>query len=404
MKLFSQARPAIEQIVEIIEKLRSGESKKYSELRNAICDYYKLQEKEFTFSESLTKKQGKEQLLDLADRLIAEYQENTEDIEQTIDDNGDAFWESVDRQLPMITKMRAEREPFFEAVGVLLKDNPNIFTADGLNELGDEAEAIITFEKKRKLGVNPVYPSLDWSVLAKLVAGLDSVVDEAVFRRAMAAPGEFVTDEVKTSPSDSPMAQMMKTMFTKDDLVRMDATRRIYENIRLLQDIYRISGLTSTEFSCRGLTINYQTESFLLHLQKKDGRKLWREVSKLTDCFLQLAAMGNPKYKLSRVNFSDHERFGDAGEDLPTTYSQLRNYASKAKAAWINHESVEWEQKSSKIVSSTQGEIECVMGHHVDRPNEPDTIELHLTMDWDDFQTGSASDSVTFRLSHPYRD
>lgn len=394
----------MQQIIDLVAKLESGELKKYSELREAIAHFYLQLGRRFDFEASLSTKEGKQQLLTLAKQMISEYEANTEEVETKIDRNDKEVERSMEKYPPLITEIRAKREPFFEAILALQKDNPKIYTAEGLQQLGDECDRMINFERKKRKNTL-IYPSLDWSILAKLAGGLEHEVDEAVFRRMVVAPGEFITEEVpKIEPSDNPMTQAFKTMFTRDDLLRMDVTRRIYENIRLLQDTFQIPGLTVTSFDCRGLKVEYLQEACYLNLQPRDERKLWRQVNKVTNCFLSLAAMESPKYKLSRVDFSDHDTWGDAGEDLPTTYSQVREYAKRAKAVWIYHESTQWEEKTQKIISSKHGEMEATIGHGIERPEEPDTIELHLTMAWDDFKTGSESEVVTFRLSHPYRD
>ncbi|MBE9212964.1 hypothetical protein IQ247_09745 [Plectonema cf. radiosum LEGE 06105] len=390
----------IQLIREITEKLRSGESKKYSELRNAIAAYELLSEVDAAqFQNSdLRTPQGKQQLLALAEKLIADYDaDNGESIESAIDERLEDFDRTWETLKPAKLKRFSTHNAFWAAMFALYKDNNQLLTADGLIRLGDEADAMIDGEE---LKGDRVYNSLTWDTLADLA----NAKDRGAFRRICVDPGEMIEDPEIEAPTDNPFIKEMQKVFTKERVVRGLLTRQVYDNLRFVQDHFFISGLREETFTCRGLNINCLTETFLLNLIPSDERKLWRQVNKITDRFLQLAVMDNPKYKLSRVDFSDYEEWGDRGEDIPTTYSQVWEYAQAAVSAWVTHESTEWKERTQKIISSTRGEMEARIGKGIDKPDEPDRIELHLTMGWENFEKGNASDCVTFRLSHPYRD
>lgn len=390
----------MQQIIDSLAKLQNGESKKYSELRKAIADYYNERGIEETIIFDIRTKQGKQQLLALAIQLIAEYETSGEEIEKGIDEREMQEDERVvNVRGKIITNDWSSCKDWFNVWSEIHKDNPEVLTAEGLGRLDLEAGFMID----GKPVVEPTYKSLSWDIIGKILGAKDI----PLLRRLCAAPTEFIDEEgskyMEPKPDDDQMIAFMKSFMDKDSMVRMGFKIRLHEEISKFQSYLLISGLTETEFNCRGLKLSYLTEYGQLHLMPRDARKLWRQIPKVIDCFLQLAAMGEPKYKLSRVDYSNDE-YGDNGEDLPTTYTQLREYASKAKAAWIYQNSIEWEKTTTKMVSSTRGEMEVTRGHSIDRRNEPDVIELHLTMGWENFYKGNASDCVTFRLSHPHRD
>lgn len=386
----------MQQIIDLVAKLQSGESKKYSELRNAIAEFQYFREIKQEFGDIRTK-EGKQRLLELAEELIAEYQvDNGESIESKIDEQFNEFEKEWERQVvPVMLQRLGSTSITHAAIWKIYQTSPSVATPDGLKMLCDEVDSMIDGEE-----MQGTYPELDWDTLADLAGA----TDKAMFRRLCIDPNELIEDSGEEPPqNEHPFVKEMRSIMTKERIVRGELTRNCFDNIREIQRHLAISGLESTSFECRGLKVDYLTEPFTLSLIKRDARKLWRQVNKLTDCFLQLAAMGEPKYKLSRVDYSDDD-FGDCGEDLPTTYSQVREYAAKAKAAWICHESTQWEEKTQKIISTKHGECEARIGRGIDKPEEPDTIELHLTMDWKDFKTANASEIITFRLTHPYRD
>ena len=69
----------MQQIIDLKAKLESGESKKYSELRDAIADFHTERGITFEFNFDIRTKEGKGELLAEAAQLIAEEQETIED-------------------------------------------------------------------------------------------------------------------------------------------------------------------------------------------------------------------------------------------------------------------------------------------------------------------------------------
>ncbi|NJN13050.1 MAG: hypothetical protein HC815_36060 [Richelia sp. RM1_1_1] len=337
-------------------------------------------------------------MLALANQLVAEYETNSEQVELEVDEKE----EKEDLRLKNVRQdILSDWEGYngsFAAFAKLYQTNPEITTVEGLGRLDIEIDFMIDGKQVKE----PTFKTLNWDIVGALLGANDI----PLLRRICAAPTEFIDEQgskqMEPQPDDDKAIAFIKAFMSKDDMARMGFRMRVNDEIRKFQQMLNISGLTDKEFSCRGFKIDYLTE-YGSALVPRDERKLQRQVPKVSTAFLQLAAMGNPKYKLSRVDF-DNEEYGDRGEEIPTTYTQIREYAERAKAAWIYHESIEWEDKLSKVTSTTRGEMGATMGHYVDRPKEPDTIELHLTMGWKDFRRGNISDSIIFRLSHPHRD
>ncbi len=69
----------MQQIIDLVAKLQSGESKKYSELRNAIANFYRERGITFEFNFDIRTKEGKQELLGLANQIIADEQKAIED-------------------------------------------------------------------------------------------------------------------------------------------------------------------------------------------------------------------------------------------------------------------------------------------------------------------------------------
>lgn len=77
----------MQQIIDLVASLKSGESKKYSLLRIAIATHYEQQGIAFEFTYDIRTSEGKQKLLEMANRLIEEEEVVKEELSDVTQDN-----------------------------------------------------------------------------------------------------------------------------------------------------------------------------------------------------------------------------------------------------------------------------------------------------------------------------
>lgn len=278
--------------------------------------------------------------------------------------------------------MRAFKEdklPDIETIERLYDDNDQLFTTEGLSELLKEC-AWISLDMNLQESKYPSLISEPW-IMASLAK-----IDRASYRRLFAEPSEFLPEEMTSGARRGiEMYQRMAEFVGTEGISSVCFYHAIRASIQDLQEAIECPSVRWREFDCRGEKFNFMDFDDQLLMLEGDLLMAERYASATASHFCSLAQLRSPKYSLVRL--------GEDEEELPTTFRQLKDFASRAKYAMLRHESHDWEQK---------GDAWASYGIGVDRKDEPDIIELALILEWDgDPKFGSWGECEVFRLVHP---
>lgn len=243
---------------------------------------------------------------------------------------------------------------------LLLQDNPNLFTTEGLSALLEDCIRL-KYPKRHKF----TYPSLlNQQVYLSLAnLGNGSSEDKEIIRRILSDPKGWCMDapaEVKEGAKFYDMGKMFAPGFGTD----LFLYHTVRDNIQQLQKRLGISGVRTRNISVRDRLFSYPTVEDQLITLDEDRVTLQQAVPEIIKYFASLVQM-QPAYKLFLVDQEEQK--------IPTSVTTVENAASKTVIAEIYTESYNWELTGAN----------CWRGKSIERL-DPDEIRLTLHLDWDE--------------------
>ncbi|MBD2505550.1 hypothetical protein [Anabaena azotica] len=240
----------------------------------------------------------------------------------------------------------------------LLKDNPELFTSEGLSAL--LADCLhLKFTQHHKF----TYPSLlqDKSIYPDLAqAGNIDSQTEKIIRRFKSNPANWRIDGCLTEQEAFDFLFLF---------------RKICDNIHAIQQDMSISGVSQRCVAYRDRLFSYPVANDQLQLLECDRASLQNAVPGVVEYFLELVEIPQA-YNLFSVDQDERK--------IPTTALAVREAAAQAFRAEIYAESHQWEQTGANY---WEGSHAC--------KQDPDQIHLCLHLDWEE------EEFVFFDAHHP---
>ncbi|WP_414573798.1 hypothetical protein [Nostoc sp. CCY 9925] len=257
------------------------------------------------------------------------------------------------------------------ALQLLLQDNPNLFTTEGLSALLEDCIRL-KYPERHKF----TYPSLlNQQVYLSLAnLGNGSSEDEEIVRRILSDPKGWCMDapaEVKEGAKFYDMGKMFGPRFGTDLFIY----HTVRDNIQELQKRLGISGVRMRNISVRDRLFSFPTVEDQLITLDEDRLTLQQAVPEIIKYFVSLVQM-QPAYKLFLVDEKEQK--------ISVSVIAVENAASKTVIAEVYTESYNWELTGAN----------CWRGKSVERL-DPDEIRLTLHLDWDE------NEFIFFDAHHP---
>lgn len=267
----------------------------------------------------------------------------------------------------------SEFNPFVNAFTSLHKDNPNIFTTDGLSTLLSEYRHL-------QLGnIEPkVYPSLLIPEVALNLAGVP-LESKDLWQRITIDPAGWALDASNDVQEGAKWYDNLGKMLGYDSISEVMTYHSVRDYVQEIQKHFNISGCHLVEQNIRGIKVNYGDKDDQLVLIPSDYRILKYYARRVIYKFLKVIKL-EPSYNLFQLT--------DEEDRIPVTHGQVRILASKSVYAWIHTESLNWERSPNGGWS----------GHYVRDRVHPDKITLYLHTTWDEGEPGNC---LTFEARHP---
>jgi hypothetical protein len=258
------------------------------------------------------------------------------------------------------------------ALQLLLQDNPNLFTTEGLSSLLHDCIRL-KYPKRHKF----TYPSLlNQQVYLSLAnLGDGSNEDEEILRRILSDPKGWCMDAPAEVKEGAKFYDNMGKMFGPSFRTDLFLYRTVRDNIQQLQKNLGISGVRVINISVRDRLFSYPTVEDQLITLDEDRVTLQQAVPEIIKYFVSLVQM-QPAYRLFLVNREEQK--------TPVSVTAVENAASSVVIAEIYTESYSWELTSAN----------CWRGKSVERL-DPDEIRLTLHLDWDE------NEFIFFEAQHP---
>ncbi|MBG1262255.1 hypothetical protein F8S20_25795 [Nostoc sp. BAE] len=263
---------------------------------------------------------------------------------------------------------------------LLLQDNPNLFTTEGLSALLEDC-ICLKYPKRHKF----TYPSLlDQQVYLSLAnLGNGSSEDEEIIRRILSDPKGWCLDAPAEVKEGAKFYDNMGKMFGPGFGTDLFLYHTVRDNIQQLQKRLGISGVRTRNISvrvrpgrCRRHRLfSYPTVEDQLITLDEDRVTLQQAVPEIIKYFASLVQM-QPAYKLFLVDEKEQK--------TSVSVTTVENAASKTVIADIYTESYNWELTGAN----------CWRGKSVERL-DPDEIRLTLHLDWDE------NEFIFFEAQHP---
>ncbi|AUB43472.1 hypothetical protein COO91_09653 (plasmid) [Nostoc flagelliforme CCNUN1] len=269
---------------------------------------------------------------------------------------------------------------------LLLQDNPNLFTTEGLSALLEDCIRL-KYPKRHKF----TYPSLlNQQVYLSLANLSDSSNEEGeIIRRILSDPKGWCLDapaEVNVGAKFYDMGKMFGPGFGTD----LFLYHTVRDNIQQLQKSLGISGVRTRNISvrvrpgrCRWRSLSKRRHRLFSYPALED-QLVMQESDRVT---LQQAAPEIIKYFISLVQMPLEYRLflvDEKEQKIPTSVSAVENAVSSATIAEISTESFDWELTGAN----------CWRGKSVERL-DPDEILLIVHLDW------SEKEFIFFEAQHP---
>ncbi|AUB42010.1 hypothetical protein COO91_08108 [Nostoc flagelliforme CCNUN1] len=258
------------------------------------------------------------------------------------------------------------------ALQLLLQNNPNLFTTEGLSALLEDCIRL-KYPERHKF----TYPSLlNQQVYLSLAnIGNSSSEDEEIIRRILSDPKGWCIDAPADVQQGAKFYDSMGKMFGPHFGTDLFLYHTVRDNIQQLQKSLGISGVRMSSISVRDRLFSYPTVEDQLITLDEDRATLAQAVPEIIKYFVSLVQM-RPAYRLFLVDQEEQK--------TSVSVTAVENAASKAVIADISTESYN---------SSLTG-ANCWRGKSVERL-DPDEIRLTLHLDWDE------NEFIFFEAQHP---
>ncbi|MBE9036033.1 hypothetical protein [aff. Roholtiella sp. LEGE 12411] len=255
---------------------------------------------------------------------------------------------------------------------LLLQDNPNLFSTEGLSSLLQDCLRL-RYPKRHKF----IYPSLLDRQVYLALAGLGNgdAEDEEIVHRIMADPKGWCLDADDEVHEGAKFYDKMGKMFGSNFGADLFIYHSIRDNIQELQQRLGISGVKTKNISVRDRLFSYPTVDDQLITLESDRIILKQAVPEIIKYFVSLVQM-QPAYELSLVSEDEQK--------IPTSVATVEGYAPMTFSADIYAESCSWEKSGDN----------CWQGKSTFR-KDPDKIRLFLHLDHND------QEFICFEAVHP---
>ena len=255
---------------------------------------------------------------------------------------------------------------------LLLQDNPNLFTTQGLSSLLHDCIRL-KYPERHKF----TYPSLlNQQVYLSLAnLGNGSSEDEEILRRILSDPKGWCMDAPAEVNVGGKFYDNMGKMFGPRFGTDLFLYHTVRDNIQELQKRLDISGVRTRNISVRVRLFSYPTLEEQLITLDEDRTTLAQAVPEIIKYFVSLAQIP-PEYRLFLVD--------EKKQKIPTSVSTVENAASSAAIAEISTESFDRQLTGAN----------CWRDKSVERV-DPDKIRLTLHLDWDE------NEFIFFEAQHP---
>ncbi|MFW9257681.1 hypothetical protein [Nostoc sp. CALU 546] len=255
---------------------------------------------------------------------------------------------------------------------LLLEDNPNLFTTEGLSALLEDCIRL-KYPKRHKF----TYPSLlNQQVYLSLAnLGDGSSEDEEILRRILSDPKGWCLDAPAEVKKGAKFYDNMGKMFGPHFGTDLFLYHTVRDNIQQLQKRLGISGVRTRNISVRDRLFSYPTVEDQLITLDKDRVTLQQAVPEIIKYFASLVQM-QPAYNLFLVDEKEQKN--------SASVTAVENAASKTVIAEVYTESYNWELTGAN----------CWRGKSIERL-DPDKIRLALHLDWDE------NEFIFFEAQHP---
>lgn len=255
---------------------------------------------------------------------------------------------------------------------LILQDNPNLFTTEGLSALLEDCIRL-KYPERHKF----TYPSLlDQQVYLSLAnLGNGSSEDEEIIRRILSDPKGWCLDAPAEVKEGAKFYDNMGKMFGPHFETDLFLYHTVRDNIQQLQKNLGISGVRVINISVRDRLFSYPTVEDQLITLDEDRLTLQQAVPEIIKYFVSLVQM-QPAYKLFLVDREEQK--------TSVSVTAVKNAASNVVIAEIYTESYNWELTGAN----------CWRGKSVERL-DPDEIRLTLHLDWDE------NKFIFFEAQHP---
>ncbi|MCC5670928.1 hypothetical protein LC653_46115 [Nostoc sp. CHAB 5784] len=218
-----------------------------------------------------------------------------------------------------------------EVFQLLLQDNPDLFTTQGLSSLLHDC-ICLKYPKRHKF----TYPSLlNQQVYLSLAnLGDGSNEDEEILRRILSDPKGWCLDAPAEVKEGAKFYDNMGKMFGPSFGTDLFLYRTVRDNIQQLQKNLGISGVRVINISVRDRLFSYPTVEDQLITLDEDRLTLQQAVPEIINYFISLVQM-QPAYKLFLVDEKEQKN--------SASVTAVENAASKTVIAEVYTESYNWE-------------------------------------------------------------
>jgi hypothetical protein len=245
-----------------------------------------------------------------------------------------------------------------EVFQLLLQDNPDLFTTQGLSSLLHDC-ICLKYPERHKF----TYPSLlNQQVYLSLAnLGNGSSENEEIIRRILSDPKGWCINAPADVQQGAKFYDSMDKMFGPRFGTELFLYHSIRDNIRSIQKSLGVSGVRTRNISVRDRLFSYPTVEDQLITLDEDRVILQQAVPFVINYFINLVQI-QPAYRLFLVDKKEQK--------TPASVSAVKNAVSRAIIAEIYIESIDWELTGAN----------CWQGKSVERV-DPDEIRLTLHLD-----------------------
>lgn len=257
---------------------------------------------------------------------------------------------------------------------LLLKDNPDLFSTEGLSTL--LMDCVNRSTKPERVKNHLI---LDDAVYDSLSSIFDGIQDKEIMRRIMSDPKGWTLDAPEEVKDGAEYYAKLGKIISAKDLTDMFTYHVIRDNIQSIQKELNISGIIERHLSICDRILSFHISCSQLSLIETDRVILSQEIPKVVDFFLDVTKLDD-QYELS---IDDEE-----GNPHPCNDSKVCEIAGIAIDASVASESNEWTKVGNEMwngkhanrlhpdritlyLGLTDDETEIIEANHIDKTRKP---------------------------------